>query len=106
MGSHARILQAGAPPTGHLESVLSRRGVLQESTVGASTSPGPSSSLSTRESSGPLRRATEHGLFVPGPYQEDITVQKKIVLQEYERMAYKDQTGKFIYVSGDSEMRN
>merc|ERR1711939_636245 len=55
---------------------------------------------------GSIELITEHGLFVPGPYQEDITVQKKIVLQEYERMAYKDQTGKFIYVSGDSEMRN
>merc|ERR1711998_255782 len=55
---------------------------------------------------GSIELITEHGLFVPGPYQEDITVRKKIVLQEYERMAYKDQTGKFIYVSGDSEMRN
>merc|ERR1712139_255839 len=55
---------------------------------------------------GTVELVTEHGLFIPGPYQEDIKVQKKIVLEEYEYMAYKDQTGKFIYVSGDSEMRN
>jgi len=55
---------------------------------------------------GTVELITEHGLFIPGPYQEDIKVQKKIVLEEYEHMAYKDETGKFHYVSGDSEMRN
>jgi len=55
---------------------------------------------------GTVELITEHGLFIPGPYQEDVKVQKKIVLEEYERMAYKDETGKFHYVSGDSEMRN
>merc|ERR1711998_433072 len=55
---------------------------------------------------GTVELITEHGLFIPGPYQEDVQVQKKIVLEEYERMAYKDETGKFHYVSGDSEMRN
>jgi len=55
---------------------------------------------------GTVELVTEHGLFIPGPYQEDIKVQKKIVLEEYEYMAYKDETGKFHYISGDSEMRN
>merc|ERR1711988_1054395 len=55
---------------------------------------------------GTVELITEHGLFIPGPYQEDIQVQKKIILEEYERMAYKDETGRFHFVSGDSEMRN
>merc|ERR1711959_324188 len=55
---------------------------------------------------GTVELVTEHGLFIPGPYQEDIKEQKKIVLEEYEYMAYKDETGKFHYISGDSEMRN
>merc|ERR1711998_697802 len=55
---------------------------------------------------GTVELITEHGLFIPGPYQEDVQVQKKIVLEEYERMAYKDETGRFHFVSGDSEMRN
>merc|ERR1711939_302207 len=58
------------------------------------------------EDTGTVELLTDHGLFIPGPHQEDIKVQKKIVLQEYERMVYKDATGKFIYVSGDSAMRN
>merc|ERR1711998_521885 len=55
---------------------------------------------------GTMQLVTEHGLFIPGPYQEVLEVQRKIILEEYERMAYKDETGKFHYVSGDSEMRN
>merc|ERR1711988_1556092 len=55
---------------------------------------------------GTVELITEHGLFIPGPYQEDIQVQKKIILEVYERMAYKDETGRFHFVSGDSEMRN
>jgi len=55
---------------------------------------------------GTIELITEHGLFIPGPYQEDIQVQKKIILEEYERMAYKDETGRFHFVSGNSEMRN
>jgi len=58
------------------------------------------------EDVGTVELITDHGLFIPGPYQEDITVQKKIILENYERMVYKDMTGKFIYVSGDSENRN
>merc|ERR1712159_845498 len=62
--------------------------------------------LLRNEDVGILELRTEHGLFIPGPYQEIIEVQKKIILERYERMVYKDQTGKFIYVSGDSENRN
>merc|ERR1711998_207488 len=58
------------------------------------------------EDVGTVELRTEHGLFIPGPYQEDLVVQKKIILENYERMVYKDMTGKFIYVSGDSENRN
>merc|ERR1711959_199387 len=58
------------------------------------------------EDTGTVELVTEHGLFIPGPYQENIKVQKKIILEEYERMAYKDETGLFHYISGDSEMRN
>jgi len=58
------------------------------------------------EDVGTIELRTDHGLFIPGPYQEDITVQKKIILERYERMCYKDQTGQFIYVSGDSDARN
>jgi len=56
--------------------------------------------------SGNLRQYCEHGLFLPGPYEQIVEVQQKIVLQEFERMAYKDETGKLVFVSGDSEMRN
>jgi len=58
------------------------------------------------EDVGTMELITEHGLFIPGPYQEEVTVQKKIILENYERMVYKDMTGMFIYVSGDSEFRN
>merc|ERR1711998_565990 len=58
------------------------------------------------EGTGTVELITAHGLFIPGPYQEDIRVQSKIILENYERMVYKDMTGKFIYVSGDSETRN
>jgi len=56
--------------------------------------------------SGNLRQYCDHGLFMPGPYEQIVEVQEKIVLQEFERMAYKDETGKLVFVSGDSEMRN
>merc|ERR1711988_1004974 len=62
--------------------------------------------LIRNEDVGTLELITTHGLFIPGPYQNILQVQKKIILEEYERMAYKDMTGKFIYVSGDSEDRN
>jgi len=55
---------------------------------------------------GTVELITEHGLFIPGPYQENLQVHQKIILEEYERMAYKDETGKFHFVSGDSPMRN
>merc|ERR1711998_411563 len=55
------------------------------------------------EDIGTVELITEHGLFIPGPYQEDVRVQEKIILESYERMVYKDMTGRFIYVSGDSE---
>merc|ERR1712227_1039982 len=55
---------------------------------------------------GTIELITEHGLFIPGPYQENLQVVDKIILEEYERMAYKDETGKFHFVSGDSPMRN
>merc|ERR1712022_107234 len=58
------------------------------------------------EDVGTVELKTDHGLFIPGPYQEDIQVQKKIILESYERMVYKDMTGKFVYVSGASENRN
>merc|ERR1711998_711216 len=58
------------------------------------------------EDIGTIELVTEHGLFIPGPYQEDVRVQEKIILESYERMVYKDMTGRFIYVSGDSEDRN
>merc|ERR1711998_595851 len=58
------------------------------------------------EDIGTVELITEHGLFIPGPYQEDVRVQEKIILESYERMVYKDMTGRFIYVSGDSEDRN
>merc|ERR1712100_967341 len=58
------------------------------------------------EDTGTVELITDHGLFIPGPYQVILEVQKKIILEEHERMVYKDETGKFIYVSGDSEMRN
>merc|ERR1711939_732704 len=58
------------------------------------------------EDVGTMELRTEHGLFIPGPYQEILEVQKKIILEKYERMVYKDMTGKFIYVSGDTDNRN
>ena len=39
-------------------------------------------------------------------HQIILEVPKKIILEEHERMVYKDETGKFIHVSGDSVMRN
>merc|ERR1711977_142319 len=58
------------------------------------------------EDVGTMELRTEHGLSIPGPYQEILEVQKKIILEKYERMVYKDMTGKFIYVSGDTDNRN
>lgn len=58
------------------------------------------------EDTGTIELITDHGLFIPGPYQVILEVQKKIILEEHERMVYKDETGKFIHVSGDSQMRN
>eukprot|EP00658_Telonema_sp_P-2_P007427 TRINITY_DN1276_c0_g2_i1.p1 TRINITY_DN1276_c0_g2~~TRINITY_DN1276_c0_g2_i1.p1 ORF type:complete len:437 (-),score=132.21 TRINITY_DN1276_c0_g2_i1:418-1728(-) len=62
--------------------------------------------LVRNEDVGTLEQYTDQGLFVPGPYQQILEIQEKIVLQEFERMAYKDETGKLIFISGDSEMRN
>jgi len=56
--------------------------------------------------SGNLIQYCTHGLFMPSPYEQILEVQQKIVLQEFERMAYKDETGKLVFVSGDTEMRN
>eukprot|EP00754_Rhynchopus_humris_P035127 Rhum_TRINITY_DN16699_c0_g1::Rhum_TRINITY_DN16699_c0_g1_i1::g.164086::m.164086 len=55
---------------------------------------------------GSLELCTEHGLFFPSPYQEIVEVQKKIVLEEYHSVVYKDQTGQFHFVHGDSDMRD
>eukprot|EP00656_Telonema_subtile_P009331 TRINITY_DN14386_c0_g1_i2.p1 TRINITY_DN14386_c0_g1~~TRINITY_DN14386_c0_g1_i2.p1 ORF type:complete len:579 (+),score=192.66 TRINITY_DN14386_c0_g1_i2:231-1967(+) len=56
---------------------------------------------------GTLVQITEHGLFIPGPYQTVEEVRKKIVLQEFERMAYIDTTGRTIFRHGDvAEERN
>eukprot|EP01060_Flectonema_neradi_P007778 TRINITY_DN15499_c0_g1_i1.p1 TRINITY_DN15499_c0_g1~~TRINITY_DN15499_c0_g1_i1.p1 ORF type:complete len:512 (+),score=75.99 TRINITY_DN15499_c0_g1_i1:94-1629(+) len=62
--------------------------------------------LIRNEDTGSLLLYTEHGLFFPGPYQDIVEVQQKIVLEEYQTVVYKDATGKFHYVAGNSEMRN
>eukprot|EP00755_Sulcionema_specki_P006251 Sspe_Gene.34953::Locus_16966_Transcript_1_1_Confidence_1.000_Length_802::g.34953::m.34953 len=62
--------------------------------------------LVRNEDLGTLQLYTEHGVFFPGPYQQILQVQEKIILEEYHTMVYKDETGKFHYVRGDSEMRN
>ena len=62
--------------------------------------------LVRNEDTGSLLLHTEHGLFFPGPYQDIVEVQSKIILEEYQTVVYKDATGKFHYVSGNSEMRN
>jgi len=62
--------------------------------------------LVRNEDTGTLVLHTEHGLFFPSPYQQIVKKQKKVILEEYESMVYKDKTGKFHYVRGDGEMRN
>eukprot|EP01061_Rhynchopus_euleeides_P009975 TRINITY_DN192_c0_g1_i2.p1 TRINITY_DN192_c0_g1~~TRINITY_DN192_c0_g1_i2.p1 ORF type:complete len:523 (+),score=270.99 TRINITY_DN192_c0_g1_i2:70-1638(+) len=56
--------------------------------------------------SGDLKLFTEHGLFFPTPYQQIVGVKEKIILEEYQTVVYKDPTGAFHYVRGDSEMRD
>eukprot|EP01059_Diplonema_ambulator_P013495 TRINITY_DN24001_c0_g1_i1.p1 TRINITY_DN24001_c0_g1~~TRINITY_DN24001_c0_g1_i1.p1 ORF type:complete len:516 (+),score=207.24 TRINITY_DN24001_c0_g1_i1:61-1608(+) len=55
---------------------------------------------------GSLVQISKQGLFVPSKYQEIVQVQEKIILEEYQTVVYKDKTGKFIYVRGDSELRD
>ena len=55
---------------------------------------------------GSLLLLVEHGLFFPTPYQEIVAVQEKIILEEYQSVVYKDETGRFHFVHGDSDMRD
>lgn len=50
---------------------------------------------------GTLVQITKHGLFIPTPYQVIEEVRKKIVLQEFERMAYINPQGDTIFMHGD-----
>ena len=56
--------------------------------------------------SGDLKLFTEHGLFFPNPYQQIMSVEEKIILEDYQTVVYKDPTGKFNYVRGDTDMRD
>ncbi|KAJ9439532.1 hypothetical protein DIPPA_16912 [Diplonema papillatum] len=62
--------------------------------------------LVRNEDDGTLVLLTEHGLFFPTPYQQIVEQQEKIVLEEYQTVVYKDPTGRFHYVRGDSDMRD
>ena len=44
---------------------------------------------------------TKEGLFIPGPYQEVIKAQDKIILEEYEVCIIKNQQGQFSYKHGN-----
>eukprot|EP01064_Diplonema_japonicum_P012686 TRINITY_DN2007_c0_g1_i2.p1 TRINITY_DN2007_c0_g1~~TRINITY_DN2007_c0_g1_i2.p1 ORF type:complete len:708 (+),score=183.30 TRINITY_DN2007_c0_g1_i2:61-2184(+) len=48
-----------------------------------------------------LSLVSEHGLFWPKPYEQIIEVRKKIILEQYETVVCKDNTGRFYYASGD-----
>eukprot|EP00756_Hemistasia_phaeocysticola_P028548 Hpha_TRINITY_DN16179_c3_g6::TRINITY_DN16179_c3_g6_i1::g.7954::m.7954 len=53
---------------------------------------------------GKLELITEHGLYFPTPYQEVVKVQEKIVLEPFQSVVCKDQSGAFYYASGDTEL--
>eukprot|EP00756_Hemistasia_phaeocysticola_P028549 Hpha_TRINITY_DN16179_c3_g7::TRINITY_DN16179_c3_g7_i1::g.7962::m.7962 len=53
---------------------------------------------------GKLELVTEHGLYFPTPYQEVVKVQEKIVLEPYQTVVCKDESGVFYYASGDTEL--
>ena len=53
---------------------------------------------------GSLELITKSGLFFPKAYQEIIEVQSKIILEKYQTVVCRAETGRFYYASGDTEL--
>ncbi|MDD2715767.1 MAG: SPFH domain-containing protein [Candidatus Wallbacteria bacterium] len=49
---------------------------------------------------------TEQQVFVPGPKQEIMEVQKRILLEDHETVVIKDKTGKFLFRKGHDKERS
>lgn len=53
---------------------------------------------------GTLELVTEHGLFFPTALQEIVEEQSKIVLDKYQTVVCKDESGRFYYAKGDTAL--